>query len=144
MENPTPALSGAVPTRCGSPAATVDGMRRECAMTEPMRPDCDAATAFACGYRAGLLAATALAPAPETGGGETNAEQKLAALGVFKGAAGLRGLANAQSFWDEQPYGTRLYYGDGIADYLHRGALLTAVRALDESRLAVASQPPVR
>lgn len=59
-----------------------------------------------------------------------SAADTLTANGVFKGAHGLEGLANAQEFWDRQPYGTRLYYGDGIADYLHRDVLRAAVRAL--------------
>lgn len=66
------------------------------------------------------------------------AEQKLMAAGVFKGADGLRKLAECQEFWDEQSYGTRLYFGTGIADYLHRDVLRTAVAALD--RLAVLEQ----
>lgn len=60
-----------------------------------------------------------------------SAEQKLTEGGVFKGAEGLRGLVEAQEFWDNQPYGTRLYYGDGISDYLHRDVLRAAVKALD-------------
>jgi len=59
-----------------------------------------------------------------------SAADTLTENGVFKGAHGLEGLANAQEFWDRQPYGTRLYYGDGIADYLHRDVLRAAVRAL--------------
>ena len=58
------------------------------------------------------------------------AADTLTAQGVFKGAHGLEGLANSQEFWDQQPYGTRLYYGDGIADYLHRDVLRAAIRAL--------------
>lgn len=50
--------------------------------------------------------------------------------GVFKGAHGLEGLAKASDFWDGQPYGTRLYYGDGGLDYLHIGVLRTAIEAL--------------
>lgn len=57
---------------------------------------------------------------------------KLAEAGVFKGFNGLEGLANAKEFWDEQPYGTRLYYGPGITDYLHRGVLEAAIRLLKE------------
>lgn len=59
-----------------------------------------------------------------------SAADTLTAHGVFKGAHGLDGLTNAQEFWDRQPYGTRLYYGDGIADYLHRDVLRAAIRAL--------------
>ena len=54
----------------------------------------------------------------------------LTSQGVFKGAIGLEGLLNADEFWESQPYGTRLYYGDGIADYLHRDVLRAAIRAL--------------
>lgn len=61
-----------------------------------------------------------------------SAEEKLERAGVFKGADGLRRLAEARAFWERQPYGTRLYFGDGIADYLHRGVLEAAIRALDE------------
>lgn len=59
--------------------------------------------------------------------------QKLKLKGVFKGFHGLEGLVNCQEFWDKQPYGTRLYYGDGIADYLHRSILKTAVEILNEN-----------
>lgn len=72
----------------------------------------------------------------------TTAEQKLTNAGVFKGAHGLRGLAEAQEFWDKQPYGTRLYYGDGAGDYLQRGVLRAAVKALDAAPVAAASPPP--
>jgi hypothetical protein len=57
-------------------------------------------------------------------------ERKLAEAGVFKGAHGLEGLLNAKVFWDEQPYSTRLYYGSGVADYLHRDVLRAAVQLL--------------
>ena len=60
-----------------------------------------------------------------------SAEQKLAQQGVFKGHEGLRGLAEASEFWAEQPYGTRLYYGPGGLQYLHRSVLQAAVEALD-------------
>lgn len=56
--------------------------------------------------------------------------ETLRSEGVFKGFDGLEGLAECQAFWDEQPYGKRLYYGSGIADYLHRDVLRAAVRAL--------------
>jgi hypothetical protein len=67
-----------------------------------------------------------------------SAEQALTNRGVFKGAHGLRGLLDAREFWDKQPYGTRLYYGDGGADYLHIGVLRAAVEALDASPAAPA------
>jgi hypothetical protein len=68
--------------------------------------------------------------------GDTMAEDKLARSGVFKGAHGLRGLLNADDFWDAQFYSTRLYYGPGIADYLHRDVLRTAVKLLDREENA--------
>lgn len=60
----------------------------------------------------------------------TDGLAKLTNAGVFKGAEGLRGLAENDEFWSEQPYGTRLYYGDGNNDYLHRGILRAAIQAL--------------
>ena len=65
--------------------------------------------------------------------GHTAVESQLVAQGVFKGAHGLEGLANASDFWERQPYGTRLEYGPGITDYLHRGVLTAAIKALEES-----------
>ena len=59
---------------------------------------------------------------------------------AFKGHEGLRGLANAASFWVDHPHGTRLYYGDGGMDYLHRDVLMSAVRVLDT--LAASAAPP--
>lgn len=59
-------------------------------------------------------------------------EDKLAKCGVFKGHDGLRRLLNANEFWDEQSYGTRLYFGPGITDYLHRDVLRAAVELLDK------------
>lgn len=66
-------------------------------------------------------------------------KRKLAAAGVFKGFEGLEGLLNASAFWEQQSYGTRLYYGDGITDYLHRGVLETAINILKQP---ASSQPP--
>lgn len=63
-------------------------------------------------------------------GGLSDLTAVLAAAGVFKGHQGLVGLLNADEFWEKQPYGTRLYYGDGIADYLHRDVLRAAVKIL--------------
>ena len=71
------------------------------------------------------------ASALRSSGEAVSAESRLAEVGVFKGHHGLRGLAEADAFWDQQPYGTRLYYGDGGLDYLHRGGLRAAVKALD-------------
>jgi hypothetical protein len=56
----------------------------------------------------------------------------LSAAGVFKGADGLERLAEADDFWEQQPYGTRLYFGDGVSDYLHRGVLRTAIKLLEK------------
>src|SRR5690625_3522826 len=80
-----------------------------------------------------LDAAIAALSAPQS----RDAESKLADAGVFAGHHGLRGLADAAEFWEKQPYGTRLYYGDGGMDYLHRGVLQKAVEILD-----AAPQPP--
>lgn len=66
---------------------------------------------------------------------ENSAADVLAAAGVFKGHQGLLGLLNADKFWEQQPYGTRLYYGDGIADYLHRDVLRAAVKLLAAERI---------
>lgn len=52
---------------------------------------------------------------------------------LFKGADGLQKLADADAFWLVQPYGTRLYFGDGIADYLHRDVLRAALKGLTGS-----------
>lgn len=60
-------------------------------------------------------------------------QRKLSEAGVFKGHGGLEGLLNAQAFWDEQPYGTRLYYGNGASEYLHRGVLMAVVEILNQS-----------
>jgi len=54
----------------------------------------------------------------------------LAKQGVYAGHFGLEGLANATDFWEQQPYGTRLYYGPNATDYLHIGVLRAAIEAL--------------
>lgn len=59
------------------------------------------------------------------------AEAALARQGVYAGMGGLRGLAEASEFWESQMYGTRLYYGPGGGQYLHRSVLKAAVDALD-------------
>lgn len=59
--------------------------------------------------------------------------------GIFKGADGLRKLVDSQPFWDEQSYGTRLYFGPNITDYLHRDVLRAAVEHLE--RAAPPAQP---
>ena len=58
--------------------------------------------------------------------------EKLEKEGVFKGFEGLEGLINADEFWEKQPYGTRLYYGNGVNEYLHRNVLDATVRILKE------------
>jgi hypothetical protein len=78
-------------------------------------------------------------PSPAEQGAREDGEAKLTEAGVFKGAHGLRGLLNARDFWDRQPYGTRLYYGDGGADYLHRDVLSTAVELLDKPAAPLAA-----
>lgn len=59
------------------------------------------------------------------------AADALSSRGVFKGAQGLEGLLKADEFWQEQECGTRLYYGSGVGQYLHRDVLLAAVEALE-------------
>ena len=76
----------------------------------------------------------AAAPVPEPVG---EVEELLATAGVFKGSHGIEGLLNADAFWEQQPYGTRLYYGDGIADYLHRGVLRSAATLLQQQAAPV-------
>jgi len=70
------------------------------------------------------------------------AENKLAEAGVFAGHGGLRGLAECDAFWEKQPYGTRLYYGDGGYDYLHRGVLRTALKILDTPNMELSNTKP--
>ena len=60
------------------------------------------------------------------------AEHMLTRHGLYAGHQGLRGLLDAAEFWERQPYGTRLYYGPGNADYFHRSVLSCAIKALDE------------
>jgi hypothetical protein len=57
---------------------------------------------------------------------------------VFKGADGLKKLAEHNAFWEQQPYGTRLYFGDGITEYLHRDVLRAAVRDMEGAAPVVA------
>ena len=78
-------------------------------------------------------------PAPEPG----EVGELLAANGVFKGSHGIEGLLNADAFWEQQPYGTRLYYGDGIADYLHRGVLRSAATLLQQQAAPAPVVAPV-
>lgn len=67
-------------------------------------------------------------------------ENKLVAAGVFAGMRGLEGLLNASEFWEQQPYGTRFYYGPGGLDYLHRGVLEAAIKILSEPVVAPESK----
>jgi len=82
--------------------------------------------------RAAIAADRAARPAPAPA---ADVAQVLAGAGVFKGSHGLRGLLDADTFWEQQPYGTRLCYGDGIADYLQRGVLHCAVTLLEQFSL---------
>jgi hypothetical protein len=74
----------------------------------------------------------AITPDPMNNPKDMLVSKELERNGVFKGADGLSGLANADAFWEGQPYGTRLYFGDGVADYLHRDVLRAALRSLAE------------
>lgn len=65
-----------------------------------------------------------------SGQGAAPTDERLYIPGVFLGADGLRRLAESDEFWSKEPYGTRLYFGDGVADYLHRDVLRAAVSAL--------------
>lgn len=58
--------------------------------------------------------------------------QVLREQGVFKGEHGLTGLADAGAFWEGMPYETRLEYGPGISEYLHRSVLRAAIKAIAE------------
>ena len=58
--------------------------------------------------------------------------QVLRSHGVFKGEHGLTGLAECAAFWEGMPYETRLEYGPGIMDYLHRSVLCAAIKAIAE------------
>ena len=73
--------------------------------------------------------ATPAQPEPRKPG--NNAANALEAVGVFKNAEGLEQLLNADTFWEQQPFGTRLYFGDGATDYLHRNVLSAAVALLN-------------
>jgi hypothetical protein len=85
--------------------------------------------------RAAAPAAPAQEPVAST------AEEKLQRAGVFVGMSGLRGLAEADEFWEGQMYGTRFYYGPGGGQYLHRSVLRSAIQILDAAPApAVAAQ----
>lgn len=71
---------------------------------------------------------------------EDRVARALAGAGVFAGMRGLEGLLNASEFWEQQSYGTRLYYGHGGLDYLHRGVLEAAVKIIREQPSAAEIQ----
>lgn len=87
---------------------------------------------------AGLMLEALRTHPPAKAGGEHSIQEKLSAVGVFKGHNGLEGLADADEFWEQQMYGTRLYYGPGIADYLHRHVLQAAIKLLKQAPLPAA------
>jgi hypothetical protein len=63
----------------------------------------------------------------------TSVQEALSVNGVFLGQNGLEGLADADSFWKDRPYGNRLYYGDGYMDYLHRDVLRSAIKLIEQN-----------
>lgn len=67
-------------------------------------------------------------------------QRKLASVGVYAGLHGLEGLFEASAFWDEQAYGTRLYFGPGGGQYLHRSVLGAAIALLKEPHLEPINQ----
>lgn len=50
---------------------------------------------------------------------------------VFKNAECFERWADCNSFWENMPYGTRFYFGDGASDYIQRGILRSAVKQLN-------------
>lgn len=59
-------------------------------------------------------------------------EHVLSDAGVFKGHEGLRQLAECENFWQQRPYGTRLYFDEEYPGrYLHRSVLRAAIQAMD-------------
>jgi hypothetical protein len=82
-----------------------------------------------------LLQQQCAPPAPEPG----EVGELLTNNGVFKGAHGIEGLLSADAFWEQQPYGTRLYYGDGNADYLHRDVLRSVATLLQRQEAELAA-----
>jgi hypothetical protein len=65
-----------------------------------------------------------------TSSGDLQVDKSLDKQDVIKGYHGLKELLDVDDFWHKQLYGTRLYYGNGVADYLHRDVLRAAVHAL--------------
>jgi hypothetical protein len=69
-------------------------------------------------------------------------QEALSVNGVFLGQNGLEGLADADSFWEDRPYGTRLYYGDGAMDYLHRDVLRSAIKLIEQNCATLPTHKP--
>lgn len=67
-------------------------------------------------------------------------ESQLVKQGVFKGMHGLEALAKADDFWAQRPYGTRLYYGNGELEYLHRSVLESAIKAMNDLEEKLAAE----
>lgn len=51
---------------------------------------------------------------------------------VFKNADCFERWANCDGFWENQPYGTRFYFGECASDYINRGILQAAVKQLNQ------------
>lgn len=87
-------------------------------------------------YKEGPLTIPGEASNPPAGeptvkpGLQVQVSELLSKAGVFKGADGLERFLECQDFWEKQPYGTRLYFGEGGLDYLHRDVLRTAIRLI--------------
>jgi len=56
---------------------------------------------------------------------------------LFNSVHGIAVLLNAKKFWENQPYGTRFYYGDGATEYVHIGVLRAEVAQAKEYELRV-------
>lgn len=63
-------------------------------------------------------------------GAKHDSAATLTARGVFLNADCFQRWADASEFWDQQPYGTRFYWGPNTFDYIHRGILCEAVRTI--------------
>jgi hypothetical protein len=72
----------------------------------------------------------------------TSVQEALSVNGVFLGQNGLKGLADADSFWEDRPYGTRLYYGDGAMDYLHRDVLHSVIKLIEQNCATLPAHKP--
>lgn len=85
---------------------------------------------------AGATPASDQSPVANTS--ERKAEHLLSDEGVYAGHDGLRQLAECEAFWEQRPYGTRLYFDPALPGrYLHRSILRAAIAALDKA----AAQP---